>query len=108
MRAGHIEGHLGYLAPQIAVAAEGDVVVVDLLETRVGRRGLTCRWVLHRHYAEREYPSTEPFLISGHGSLRPIATDDALTATVAFGALRTWTDFHRATICSERPIGDIC
>src|SRR5262245_28804045 len=21
--------------------------------------------------------------------------------TVAFGALRTWTDFHRATICSE-------
>src|SRR5262245_6747078 len=32
MRVGHIEGHLGYLAPQIAVAAEGDVVVVDLLE----------------------------------------------------------------------------
>jgi len=29
----------------------------------------------------------------------PIATGHILTAGVALGALRTWTDFHRATIC---------
>ena len=41
-----------------------------------------------------------PLLGDFCNNIGPIATNDALTANVAFGALRTWTDFHRATICS--------